>query len=443
MRSNFLKATKTNTMKTFNLVILFFATLVMISCEKKSDQVTNPKDYNVFLEMKENKSLDFAKYEIDFWQKKFDAAPNQITYLSQIASNYSKLFEITGNINDLYKTEELLLKSNETFKYSQVGTIRSLGRNYISQHRFKEALVLANKALSIGEGMKETQKLLFDVNMELGNYTEAQKNLNALTDSKDFDYLIRISKWNDHLGDLKTAISFMEKAKEVAVKNDNKALKIWTFSNLGDLNGHAGNIKKSYDYYLKTLAVEPNNSYALKGIAWIAFSHEKNTNEAKRIIDAVSKKHNSPDFYLLKAEIAEYEKNTVDENQNLMSYFKMLTNNNYGAMYNKYNTLIYADNKSTSSKALEIAKIEVEHRPTPDSYDLLAWAYYNLGDTKKALEIAQKYVENKSFEPELNYHLAMIYKANNLEDKVKPIKKELQSSLYELGPIFEQKINNL
>ena len=51
---------------------------------------------------------------------------------------------------------------------------------------------------------------------------------------------------------------------------------IWTFSNLGDLNGHAGNIKTSYDYYLKTLAVDPNNSYALKGIAWIAFSHEKN-----------------------------------------------------------------------------------------------------------------------------------------------------------------------
>ena len=430
-------------MKTFNLVILFFTTLVMISCEKKSEQITNPKDYNAFLEMKENKSLDFAKSEIDFWQKKFDAAPNQITYLSQIASNYSKLFEITGNINDLYKTEELLLKSNQAFKYSYVGTIRSLGRNYISQHRFKEALVLANKALAIGEGMKETQKLLFDVNMELGNYAEAKKNLNSLTDNKDFDYLIRISKWNDHLGDLKTAISFMEKARDIAITNDNKGLKIWTFSNLGDLNGHAGNIKTSYDYYLKTLAVEPNNSYALKGIAWIAFSHEKNTTEAKRIIDVVSKKHNSPDFYLLKSQIAQYEKNSDGEKQNLISYFKMLTDHNYGAMYNKYNTLIYADNKSTASKALEIAKIEIDHRPTPDSYDLLAWSYYNLGDSKKALEIEEKYVVGKSFEPKLNYHLATIYKANNLLTKVAPIKKELLASTFELGPILEQKINKL
>jgi hypothetical protein len=29
----------------------------------------------------------------------------------------------------------------------------------------------------------------------------------------DYDYLIRLAKWNDHKGDLKTAITFMEKAE--------------------------------------------------------------------------------------------------------------------------------------------------------------------------------------------------------------------------------------
>jgi hypothetical protein len=425
------------------LSTLLLATLVLLSCNKKSNTVTSQKDYNKYLEIKYNKSKKFVESEIDFWQKKFDAAPNQISYLSILASNYSKLFENTGEVKHLYKAEELLLMSNETYNYSGVGTIRSLGRNYISQHRFKEALVLANKALAIGEGMKETQKLLFDVNMELGNYTDAEKNLKYLIDTSDFDYLIRISKWNDHLGDLKTAISLMEKAKDVAVLNENKALKIWTYSNLGDLNGHAGNIQKSYNYYLKTLELEPNNSYALKGIAWIAFSHERNTVEAKRIIDNISKRHHTPDFYLLKAQIAEFENNTVTKNENLAAYFQMLESINYGAMYNKYNALIYADDKDTATKALEIAKIEIAHRPTPDSYDLLAWSYYNLGDSKKALEIAEKYVVGKSFEPKLNYHLATIYKANNKAAEIVPIKEELLNSIYELGPNLEQKISNL
>jgi tetratricopeptide (TPR) repeat protein len=429
-------------MKTI-LPIFLLSVLLIVSCTKKSEKITNAIDYNVFLESKKNNEKEFVESEIDFWQKKFDTHRNQYTYLAIIASNYSKLFEITGNINHLYKAEKLLIQSNETFNYSNVGTIRSLARNYISQHRFKEALVLANKAFAIGEGLKETQSLLFDVQMELGNYEEANKNLTKIFDVKDFDCLIRMAKWNDHLGDIDTTVLLMQKAAKIAEDNDNKYLKVWAYSNLGDFCGHAGRIKDAYNYYLKALQLDAQHSYSLKGIAWIVFSHEKNTKEANRIIDIISKKHHSPDFYLLKAEIAEYEQEAVNINKNNKAYFAMLNKFNYGAMYNKYNALIFSENKKEASKALEIAKIEVDHRPTPDSYDLLAWAYYNIGDVKKALEISQKHVEGKSFEPTLNYHLAMIYKANNRIDKVVPIKKELLGSIFELGPNMESKINQL
>lgn len=423
------------------LIILFG--VYSISCDKQSEKITNANDYNKYLATDKNESLAFTKREIDFWQKKYDNAPNQISYLGVLASNYSKLFEITGNIDYLKKAENLLVQSNETYNYSSVGTIRALARNYISQHRFKEALELANKAKAIGEGIKETNKLLFDVQMELGNYSEAESSLQQLTDKNDFDYLIRVAKWNDHKGDLKTTIAFMEKARKIAETYDNKYLKTWVYSNLGDFNGHAGNIKESYQYYLKTLELDPNNSYALKGIAWITFSYEKDTKEAKRIIDIVSKKHNSPDFYLLKAQIAEYENDSTAKYKNINKYMSMLENQNYGAMYNSYNVVLFAQEKSTALKALSIAKTEVEHRPTPVSYDLLAWSYFNLGDKQKALEIAQKYVEGKSFEPKLNYHLATIYKANNKLDKVWPIKEELLKSTFELGPNLERKIISL
>jgi tetratricopeptide (TPR) repeat protein len=429
------------TLKTLSFLV--FTILFIFGCDTKSEQITKAEDYNKYLILKDNKSLNFAHQEIDFWQKKYDVAPNQISYLSQLASNYNTLFEYTGNIKNLYKTEELLTKSNEAYDYSRVSTVRSLARNYISQHRFKEALVLASKALAIGEGKKETQKLLFDVQMELGNYPEAVKNLNAIRDMNSFDYLIRLAKWNDHKGDLDTAITFMEKARDIAEKEDNKILKIWSYSNLGDFYGHAGRIQESYDSFLKTLALDPNYSYALKGIAWIVFSKERNAKEANRIIAAIATTHNTPDFYLLKSQIAEFKGDKVNEIKNRKAYFSMMEKNNYGAMYNKYNALIYADDKDTASKALEIAKIEVDHRPTADSYDLLAWAYLNVGENKKALEIAQNHVVGKSFEPKVQYHLAMIYKSNNLALKAKPIKEELLTSLYELGPNFEQKVNQL
>ncbi|MDI1317775.1 hypothetical protein [Flavobacterium sp.] len=426
-----------------SLLTLFFIGLLMSSCSKQSDKITNVNDYNSYLTNSKNQSLVFVESEIAFWQKKYDKSPNQISYLGVLASNYSKLFEITATIDYLKKAETLLIQSNEAYNYSSVGTIRALARNYISQHRFKEALELVTKAKTIGEGIKETNKLLFDVQMELGNYTEAKKCLNAIYAADDFDYLIRAAKWNDHQGDLDTTIVLMKKAQTIAEKYNNKYLKTWVYSNLGDFSGHAGNIAESYAYYLKTLALDPNNSYALKGIAWIAFSYEKDTKEANRIIDTIAKKHNSPDFYLLKAQIAEYENIEALRKENLNNYSALLQNTNYGAMYNSYNVILFAQDKATSTKALEIAKVEVEHRPTPVSYDLLAWSYYNLGDKQKALEIEQKYVEGKSFEPKLNYHLAIIYKANNQLNKVKPIKEELLKSTFELGPNLERKIKSL
>jgi lipoprotein NlpI len=429
-------------MRTLQSVFLLFLA-VLSSCAKQPVALTSASDYNAYLVVKENKKLDFAQREIDFWQKRLEETPRQKSYLGILAANYSTLFQATANIQDLYTSEKLWVEYNESDRYSRVGSIRSLARNYISQHRFKEALTLANKAFVIGEGKKETQKLLFDVQMELGNYSDALQQLNAIKDMNDFDYLIRLAKWNDHKGDLETAISFMEKALNIAIKEDDKVLKIWSYSNLGDFYGHAGRIEESYKSYLKTLEIDSNYSYALKGIAWIVFSHERNTTEANRILNAISKSHNTPDFYLLKAQIAHFEGDNVTEEAHTKAYFQMLEKNKYGAMYNKYNVLLYAEEKATALKALAIAKTEVAHRPTPESYDLLAWSYLNLGKNKMALQIAQEYVVGKTFEPQALYHLAMIYKRNNFGAKVKPLKEELLSSSYELGPNFEHKIMQL
>lgn len=431
-------------MKTLQKIMAFICLIFMvIGCDKKSTLVTNAADYDKYLANDKNEALAFTEKEIAFWQNKYNKAPNQVSYLSVLASNYTKRFEITANIDDLLKAEELLLQANEAYKYSSVGTIRSLARNYISQHKFKEALALAQKAQSIGEGQKETHKLLFDVQMELGNDDEAKKSLNAIQEIQDFDYLIRAAKWNDNLGDLKTTLVLMEKAKEKAEMFNNKYLKIWSYSNLGDYYGHDGNIAKAYQYYLKTLSLDPNNTYALKGIAWIIFSHERNTKETNRIIDIVSKRHNSPDFYLLKSQIAEYDNDPTLRSENLEKYFEMLNTNKYGAMYNHYNALLFAEDKYTVKRALAIAKTEISHRPSADSYELLAWSYYKMGNKQKALEIAQKHLNGKSFEPKLNYHLAMIYKANGYWDKVVVIKEDLMRSTFELGPNLEKKVMSL
>jgi hypothetical protein len=112
-------------------------------------------------------------------------------------------------------------------------------------------------------------------------------------------------------------------------------------------------------------------------------------------------------------------------------------------MYNKYNVLLMAENPKQVYAAIQIAKKEIKNRPTPESYDLLAWSFFKIGEKEKALEVIQKYTIGKSFEPNILYHNAEILKANNQTDEIAPMKKELLASIYELGPSLESKIKNL
>lgn len=426
------------------ITLITIQLVLLTSCNTKqeSTKITKHEDYNVYLES-DNEALKKVESEKKFWEEKLEKNPNQYTYLQPLAAANNQLFDVTGNIEYLKEAEKLLIEANERAKENNASLLRGLARNYITQHRFKEALAVLKKAEANGENLKGTQKMLFDVHLELGNTIVAEDYLNKITNMNDFDYLIRLSKWSDHKGNLDAAIKYMEQAKQKAEEANNKGLKLWSYSNLADYYGHAGRLQDSYNHYLKTLALDPNYNYALKGIAWITFSHEKDIEKTNEILDAISAKHLTPDIYLFKADVADYQSNEAEKEKNMKAYFELVRTKNYGVMYHKYNTLIYAERPNTKEKALELAKEEVANRPTAGSYDLLAWTYLEKGDAKKALAIAQEHVIGKTHEPEAQYHIAKIYKANNMIEEAAKLKQALSESVFELGPNMEGEIASL
>lgn len=425
-------------MKNFTFVILL-ALCTLSSCNDNT--VTDKSDYQAYLESDIDNTL--LESDLNFWKTKLENTPNQFPYYIKRAGVYSQLFSNTADIETLILAEIDLRNANEKTSYNNAGYLRALAHNYVSQHKFKEALLLLEKAEINGEKLKSTQKMLFDVHLELGNNTKAETYLDKLKNFADFDYLIRLSKWQDHNGNLDDAIKYMERATTIAVSSNSKSLKQWAFTNLADFYGHAGKIKMSYQYYLKALELNPNDAYAKKGIAWIIYSHERNTEEALRIMDHISNYYNAPDYELLKAEIAEFNGNTKNYNKAIENYNSKSSNALYGDMYNQYDILLLTEDKQHATKALEIAKIEVRNRPTSQTYDLLAWSYFKAGNTKKAVAIIDKHVKGKTEEPTVLYHIAEIYKAVNRADEVLALKKELIGSIYELGPTMEQKIFSL
>lgn len=422
-------------------LIILCTTFFFLSCaQKEKEFVTSDKDYEEYLQIEPQERI--SKY-YELWNSKITTDSTQLLSFGNVASEYNRYFKNTGDINFLKKAEQSLTKAVEIANINKAGYRRALARNYISQHRFKEALALAEDARTIGGGLKQTHSLLFDIYMELGNYELAEAYLDSIRKPSEFGYLIRIAKWNDYKGDLDTTIKFMEKAMKKAESSKNKRLLIWSYSNIADYYGHAGRLKDSYDYYLKTLAIDSQNAYAKKGIAWIVFSHEKNGTEALRILDSVLEHYKSPDYYLLKAEIADFMNKEALKTKNLDLYYNLVKHKAYGNMYNAYNVDFFLEHTKQYDKALNMAFKEVENRATPESYNLLAKAHLKKDDKAKALEIVNEHIIGKTFEPALLLNVAEVYKANSHLDKVTVLKKELAGAVYELGPASKEKIESL
>lgn len=426
---------------TFTLLLTGF--LLSCNTSSKKNQITDVNQYSEFLNLTNNQVYSDAKKEEVFWSNKLNKAPNQYPYLSKIAAANNALFTSKGSIQYLITAEKKLQQLNQKTNYNNAGNLRALAVIYISQHRFNEALQLLLKAEENGEKLKATQKMLFDVHLELGNYKEAKIYLSKFKNSSDFDYLIRVSKWSDHQGNLSSAINFMEMATKLAESTNNKDLKIWSYTNLADFYGHNNQVKMSYEYYIKSLNLDPNNAYAKKGIAWIVYSYEKKPEKALTILDAIIKEHQSPDYFLLKAEIAEFMNNPKEKEKNIAKYMDLTSDKHYGEMYNQHNIKLFLNDLNKFDEAHKLIHKEIRNRATPQSYDLLAWFFYKKGAYKKALKTSKKHVVNKTFEPETQYHLAQIYKANGLINDALKIKEELLESSYELGPLMTQQIQKI
>lgn len=422
---------------------ILFSVVIVLFMACRQQPVTNPKDYAAYLQPPvHHTALQDIDQEIALWKGRLQTMPDDMIAQSRIAGLLTKRFRYSGNIREVHRADSLYKIVNRINHINSSGTWRSLAANSITQHRFREARQYIDSALVLGDDKFLTVLVEFDVAMELGNRYRAKKALNSLADKKSFEYLIRAAKYKDHAeGNLDVAIVLMEQAYD-AIKN-NPALAVWTTANLGDMYGHANRYTEAYQCYLRALATDPACYHALKGIAWLAFSHDKDVMNAKKILRYLQQQHPVPDYELLLAEIATYEKDAAAR-QDCQQQFLLATRDTlYGDMYNKYLFSLQVEEPASVAQALQLAQREVQNRPTPEAYSWLARAWCEQGAIDKAMETARLYVENKCFEPDVLYNLGIIYKAAGHKKMAKQYLREAQNSAYELGPVQADQIQQL
>lgn len=423
--------------------LLFSAIIIGILTFQLSQEFEiDATDYSTYLSEKWlNEEIEKLDQEFDFWENKLTTAPTNQVYLQKIAALSATKFKLTGQIKYLHQSDSLYEKLQERFP-SNVNYLHALTTNSISKHAFKDAEEYINKAYEIGEKKFISTLLLTDVNMERGSFKLASLNLKNIASKKHFDYYIREMKMSDQTGDLDQAIIYMEEALALAKSSKNKTLINWSLSNLGDMYGHQGEIEKSYQTFLKALEQNPADLHSLKGIAWIAYSHDKNTEEAKRIFNFLKGVHPVPDYDLLLAEIAAFEGDKKLEKHYTQQFVEVASHSKYGKMYNTHLCEIYGIQKNKMAEVMKMAEAEVEERPHPVSYSLKAWVHLLQGENQKALTLIDKHVIGQTEEPNAIFRIGVIYKANRKMHQAKKYLSEAYDASFELGPVTKKEIDN-
>lgn len=421
------------------IITAFIISMILVSCHRPP--VTNPKDYAIYLQVQPNTHLQQINEELDFWKNRLANTPGDIIAESKIAGLLTKRFAYSGNIKEVHEADSLYRQVNTLNHINNSGTYRSLAANCITQHRFLQAQQYIDSALALGDDKYLTVLMEFDVAMELGNRYRARKALNSLVDKSAFEYLIREAKYKDHVeGKQDEAIKLMEQAYIKIKDNPTPAMYSWTKSNLGDLYGHANRYRESYACYLDVLKKDPNYYHALKGIAWLAFSHDKDVANARKIVAYLHQRHPVPDYELLLSQMAAFKHDSAAELSHIEKFRAITHNTLYGGMYNKYLFTIAANALNDATQSLQIARQEVQNRPTPEAFSWLAFAQYKNGQVDTAMKTARLYVLNKCFEPDALFYIGKIYQAAGKKKIAHQLLQDAYNSSYELGPIMSNHI---
>jgi tetratricopeptide (TPR) repeat protein len=411
--------------------------LLVTSCEQRKKSITVFNDYKGYLTPSVVTSHP-TDAEMTFWNDRLIKNEKDETSLVKLAGLYAERFRTTGVVEDIFLSDSLYKKVLKNMPEGNTDMYHCLAANAITQHKFRLANDYAEKALALKDKKAASLLILTDVSLELGDFAKATQKLKQFKNKNSFAYLIRRVKLKDHEGNLDTAILLMEKAYE-RIKG-NKSLSQWTLTNLADMYGHAGRIEDAYQMYLKVLKNNPQDDYALKGIAWIALANDHNTTDSKRIIETLASRKRMPEAYLMLAEIAEANNEVAEKKNYLMKFKSMVDQPAYKTMYHKYLATLEAEEFQNPEACITIAKEEITNRPTPQSFDLLAWGYYYKKNYREALKIIRQKVEHQTFEPDAYYHMGMIYAATGDQENARKYLKNALESDFELGPSISKRI---
>lgn len=262
----------------------------------------------------------------------------------------------------------------------------------LARHQYTQALEAAKDLNHRVPDDIPVWGMLADANMELGNYTEAEKDVQWMLDLRpgNAPAFMEAARLRAVFGDVEGALDFMGETLRRASENEVEE-QAFLLTESAHLQLLAGNTKSAGDMLAQALKLFPDYHQALFTLAQLR-TGEANYSEAVTLLTRRNQAlQSSASLYDLAEALERSGQKQAAEAA--FETFETRANSESGNPYNANRELVfyYADHRNNAAKALAVAQREHAARHDVHTQDAYAWALYRnhqFAEAKKQLDLA-------------------------------------------------------
>lgn len=339
--------------------------------------------------------LEDARQDVEFWTRRAQAAPDDLSTLSRLGQAELALARRTTDHADFARAERTfrrMLGIDPTNPWAPYGLAYAL----VGEHRFKEALEFARSAALHEPDEPQVVALIADVHLALGHTAEALAIAQGLAEQDlTLETLSRVALAHHAMGRLEAACHSMEEALEAGrLLGAPPAALAWCRSMLGDFALEAADLDRARSEWDAAVLLDPGCHHARWRLAQAALRSGEAGSAAEALHD-LTHEVPKPVYLATYADALDADAKTAEAHEARAHALRAMEaevgTDGLGHLRELAEFLLARNQPGDAARAAELALRDVtEVRQDPEAFDTAAWALFRAGRSAEALAMADQ-----------------------------------------------------
>ena len=314
---------------------------------------------------------------VHFYEKLVETKPKEYIERRELAGAYLTRQRERGDIADAVRAEETARISLQLQARNNAQAAIRLAQALLAQHRFPEALKVA---LEASKSSPNADRLIIDIQLELGNYDDATQRLAAVSSQQDDMNLLALrARFAEFYGKPDESLALMREATSLADNRPDMPAETvaWYHTMVGHHLIDTGHLEEGEEACRRALKIFPNDYRAMTGMAEAAAWRGDHAGALRWATDAIKLSAQNPEAIRLAGEACTGMGKTTEANQQYQALRDLA--GSFQRIYDRHWVTFLLDTDQELAAALTLARRDLELRQDVGAHETLAYACLKSG----------------------------------------------------------------